>query len=104
MSDGNIVLQVTNGTRVHKSILRANSEVFRDIFNAADALREELIDGLPVVKLHDAVEDWEVVLGSLYQLFHMNPFLNDLTFPQLKPMLQLGRNYQFDGMLKASLK
>ncbi|KAF7972134.1 hypothetical protein HWV62_18864 [Athelia sp. TMB] len=64
--DGNIVLE-TEGKqwKIYKGILAANSAVFRDMFDVA--VGEGLVDGCPVVHLHDSAADLKWVLEALYE-------------------------------------
>ena len=66
--DGNIILE-TGDTRfrVYRGVLVKNSSVFRDILSIPQSSNEELLDGLPVVRVHDSSEDMTSFLGALYQ-------------------------------------
>ena len=74
--DGNIVLEAEQSQfRVYRGILAVNSEVFRDMFNLAQAGGEE-VDGCPIVQLSDKAEDLRHVLDALHNskqyIFNIN--------------------------------
>ena len=67
--DGSVVLHVESTQfRVHRSVLSANSEVFRGMFSLPQptTVDRDLVDGCPVVRLADKVVDWTHVLKALY--------------------------------------
>lgn len=66
--DGSVILQAeTTQFRVHRSVLSANSDIFRDMFSVPQPTEEvEVIDGCPVVHLPDYADDWTFVLQGLY--------------------------------------
>ncbi|KAJ7702535.1 hypothetical protein B0H16DRAFT_1395030 [Mycena metata] len=56
--DGSIVLQADNMLyRVYRGLLASRSTVFRDMFSTPQPADEPLIEGCPVVQLHDTAED-----------------------------------------------
>lgn len=70
--DGNIVLVAERRPfKVHKGVLAAKSQVFRDMFSIPqppkDASNEsEYFEGVPIVRLTDAWKDVYSVLRSFY--------------------------------------
>jgi hypothetical protein len=70
IEDGNIVLAVQGKYfRVHRSILSSYSEVFKDMFDFSkltEGEKSELIEQCPVIHLHDAVTDVQMVLKAMY--------------------------------------
>lgn len=76
LSDGNIVLAASPSSdqqrtilfRIHKSILSRHSQVFSDMFAlpAAPADNEDVLEGLPLIRMHDSGEDLEALLKYLY--------------------------------------
>jgi len=81
LSDGNIVLVATSSSdshlsilfRVHKSVLSRQSQVFSDMFASPDNSslnhvgdEKEILEGLPLVRMHDSAEDIEALLKYLY--------------------------------------
>ena len=70
IEDGNIVLTVQGKYfRVHRSTLSSYSEVFKDMFDSSkpnEGDKSEFIEQCPVVHLHDAVTDVQMVLKAMY--------------------------------------
>jgi len=70
IEDGNIVLAVQGKYfRVHRSILSSYSAVFKDMFDSSQSSegdRSEFIEQCPVIQLHDAVTDVQMVLKAMY--------------------------------------
>jgi hypothetical protein len=65
--DGNVILQADGFQfRVHRSILAANSPIFRDMFQVASPDSGHSCDGLPVVELLDDPVDLRRTLDALY--------------------------------------
>lgn len=66
--DGNIVLIVkSTAFRVYRGVLAAVSPVFSDMFAAPRLLSGDRVDGCPVVRLDDAVEDMTNFLQVLFE-------------------------------------
>lgn len=69
LKDGNIVLAAQGKYfRVHRSVLSAHSEVFKNMFDCPEPSEgeKELIEECPVVHLHDAAADLQMVLKAIY--------------------------------------
>ena len=65
--DGSIVLQAESTQfRVYRGILAANSPVFKDMFSLPQPNGEELVEGCPVVTLHDSAVDMGHFLRSIH--------------------------------------
>ena len=65
--DGNVVLVAgTMAFCVHRSILSRKCTVFRDMEKASHPDDEDMIDGRPVVRLHDDPQDLAHFLQYLY--------------------------------------
>ncbi|KAJ7758317.1 hypothetical protein B0H16DRAFT_1885317 [Mycena metata] len=64
--DGTIILQAENMLyRVYLGFLASRSAVFRDMFSTPRPADEPLVEGCPVVQLHDTVEDLTRFLKAL---------------------------------------
>jgi hypothetical protein len=74
--DGSIILE-TQGLmqfRVHRSILSAHSQIFKDMLAVPQPpMSEDVIEGCPVVRLTDSAEDWKHVLQALYERRYCMP-------------------------------
>ena len=69
LPDASIIIQSSNqiNFRVHKSVLAMNSPFFKDMLSLPQPPNDELIDGLPVVKLSEDAS----VLSNLLSLFYL---------------------------------
>lgn len=68
-NDGNVVLQTkTTQYRIHSSLLSIQSSVFEDMFAIPqpEQSAQPLLEGCPVVLVTDSAEDWDALLGLLY--------------------------------------
>lgn len=86
--DGNIVL-VAQDTPflVHKSVLATKSDVFRDTFSVARAECDEMLDGIPILRLADG---WIDVRNMLVAIYHSERYVCSCTrievFDDLNPV------------------
>ena len=65
--DGNIVLVVDHtALRVHRSLLARKSTVFSDMLSLPQAYSQELVDGAPVIHMHDDPQDLVYFIDSMY--------------------------------------
>ncbi|EAU80889.1 hypothetical protein CC1G_03065 [Coprinopsis cinerea okayama7 len=109
--DGNVILQVGDTRfRVHKSILSAQSRVFRERFlekpeakktkgkpGGGRPRRPRFVDGVEVVRLEgDSVQDWTYVLQIVYD--GHRTYRSDTSYPfsVVRAMLTLGDKYGFE--------
>lgn len=79
--DGSIVLVAEDTMfRVHRSTLCTHSTVFADMFKVPQPFGEGMIEGCPVVDVHDQAADMACLLKALY-----NPLCVNL-LPRLQMM------------------
>ncbi|EAU80884.1 hypothetical protein CC1G_03060 [Coprinopsis cinerea okayama7 len=114
--DGSVVLQAQNVQfRVHRTMLSRHSEVFRDMFeigrlgssiNASNTPQAAdptpLVDGCPLIILHDDPTDLTHLLLSLYDKPHTTT--DALPFATLAALLRLGRKYHFPSLYAEALR
>ncbi|KAH8108788.1 hypothetical protein DFH11DRAFT_1473218, partial [Phellopilus nigrolimitatus] len=108
IDDGNIVLSVPSSTRscdvlfcVHKSTLTRHSSVFADMLSlpVPPSTEAELYESLPLVDLHDSSEEWEKLLGVLYDpmSFKLERHNPDTPF-LLDGIMSLATKYQMSSI------
>lgn len=65
--DATVVLQAeAQQFRVHRGVLSENSIFLADMFKLPQPENEPLIDGRPLVHVHETAQEWEDVLTMLY--------------------------------------
>lgn len=67
--DANLILRAENTLfRIHSSLLAARSPVFRDMvaFPQPSNAEGDIVDGNPVVRLHDSATEVEVFLRAIF--------------------------------------
>lgn len=78
-NDGNVVL-ITARTlyAVHRSILSHHSPVFKDMFEMppVELEHDELIEGRPVVRMHDSDDDLQVILELIFEHKYVDCFVS----------------------------
>lgn len=65
--DGNIMIVAEKTSyRVHRSVLSRKSALFKDLLSLPQPDSEEMLDGLPIVRLLDSADDVTVLLDAIY--------------------------------------
>lgn len=65
--DGNLILEAGDSRfRISKGILVSKSSVFREMASLPQPLDEELVEGCPLVCLHDSPQDLGYFLKAIY--------------------------------------
>jgi hypothetical protein len=65
--DGNIVIQAGNRQfRVYRGVLAARSTVFQDMLSFPQPPDSELVEGCPLVQLHDSTAEVTVLLKAIF--------------------------------------
>ena len=74
MPDADVIIQSSDfvNFHVHRSILATSSPFYRDLFSLPQPSDHEVVDGLPVMRLH---EDAEVLDSLIPWLYHVPPEL-----------------------------
>ncbi|KAH8111510.1 hypothetical protein DFH11DRAFT_1793750 [Phellopilus nigrolimitatus] len=89
--------------RIHKSVLAANSAVFRDMLELTESPRgaNQIYDGLPVVWMPDSVKEVEDLLKIFYRPWEL-PFQKHHpdTCVQLRNVLAMSTKYEFSDIRK----
>ncbi|KAJ6453962.1 hypothetical protein C8R45DRAFT_782512, partial [Mycena sanguinolenta] len=105
-ADHNLVLQAGNRQfRVSGGILAARSSVFRDMLSIPQPHTKPLVDGCPVVVLHDAPADAEYFLKAIFdsgmQILRTAPAL--FNFHVVAGILRLSTKYDVEYLRHRAL-
>ncbi|KAJ7624295.1 hypothetical protein DFH06DRAFT_1230124 [Mycena polygramma] len=95
-SDDTLVLKAEQKIfRVTKSILAARSSVFRDMiaFPQSEDDESEIIDGSPVILLHDAAEEVEAFLRAVFDSSYFMPPPEPVDVRAVLGILRLSHKY-----------
>jgi len=98
--DGNIVLVSANSSalfRVHRGILCSHSTIFKDMFTASHE-GEEVIDGCPVVHMHDTEDDLKHVLTAMYSRSYHPSGAKNVPVTVIAAFLRLGKKYEISDL------
>ncbi|KAH8099868.1 hypothetical protein BXZ70DRAFT_941597 [Cristinia sonorae] len=99
--DGNIVL-ITQNTmfKVYRGLLASASPVFRDMLSIRQPELAEEIEGCPVVRLDDAVEDMSHFLTAIVDGVQVlgSSSHTDSSWPVTRALLRLGDKYGADTL------
>lgn len=99
--DGNIVIQAENTQfRVYKGVLALQSDIFRDMFSVPQPSSDEggLVEGCPVVIVHDTALDWTFVLEALLERRHISVPIKPIPFKVVAAFLRLGEKYSLETL------
>ncbi|KAJ7612186.1 hypothetical protein FB45DRAFT_1065545 [Roridomyces roridus] len=98
--DGNIVLQAGNTQfRVYGGILAARSPIFEDMLSLPQPPGEsELVEGCPLVRLHDDPVEATVFLRAIFDLEYFKPFPAQTTYDIIRGCLRLSNKYGVDQL------
>ncbi|KAJ7612166.1 hypothetical protein FB45DRAFT_1065528 [Roridomyces roridus] len=96
LEDGNIVIQAGNSQfRVHRSTLAACSPVFQDMFPLPQPpdSDSELVDGCPLVQLHDSAKEVKAFLKAIFTPGYFMPFPAETKYATIQGCLRLSHKY-----------
>ncbi|KZT07943.1 uncharacterized protein LAESUDRAFT_758072 [Laetiporus sulphureus 93-53] len=98
--DGSIVL-IAQGVafRVFRGLLAQHSEVFRDMLSMPQQEETSMLEGCPMVELHDSPEDLRYLLREL-SLGGRRFGPAEIKFTALAAVIRLSHKYQFKDLLK----
>ncbi|KAJ7652826.1 hypothetical protein DFH06DRAFT_1205807 [Mycena polygramma] len=105
-TDGLVLRAEKSIFRVTKSILAARSPVFRDMLALPQppGHEQEIIDGCPVVSLHDSAADVEVFLRAVFDSSYFMPPPEPVELPTLLGILRLAHKYDVRYLYIRALK
>jgi len=96
MANADIIVQSCDffNFRVHKLVLSMSSPFFNDMFSLPQPSDQEVVDGLPVVRLSEDAEVLTCLLTMLYPIHSMIPDSYDRTLV----LLAASQKYEMDGV------
>ncbi|KAI0253672.1 hypothetical protein BJV78DRAFT_160489 [Lactifluus subvellereus] len=91
LRETDVILQSSDGAnfRVHKVILATSSPFFSDMFSLAQPSEDEIVDGLPVVRLPEDAE----VLHSLATMLYPIPSVIPKSYDKVLDLLAASQKY-----------
>jgi hypothetical protein len=91
LRETDVILQSSDGAsfRVHKVILATSSPFFSDMFSLAQPSDDEIVDGLPVVRLPEDAE----VLHSLITMLYPIPSVIPSSYDKVLDLLAASQKY-----------
>ncbi|KAJ7465252.1 hypothetical protein FB451DRAFT_1263058 [Mycena latifolia] len=98
--DGSVILQAeSTQCRVHWTVLAQHSSIFNDMRGIPQPPDEPRVEGCPIVRLSDSIQDVEHLLRAVYDpLFDS---ADELEFPVVAAIVRLGKKYDFSRLLAA---
>ncbi|KAJ6509142.1 hypothetical protein C8R47DRAFT_10947 [Mycena vitilis] len=102
--DGNLVIQAGNSLyRVFRGILAARSPVFADMHSLPQPIDSELVEGCPVVHLHDAPTEVTAFLKAIFEPEFFMPFPAATDFDTICGCLRLSHKYGVEYLRRRAL-
>ncbi|KAJ7444440.1 hypothetical protein FB451DRAFT_75597 [Mycena latifolia] len=105
-SDTLILRAEDKGFRVSKSVLAARSPVFQSMLEFPQPVSDgdEIMDGSPVVRLHDSAEDVEAFLRAIFDSSYFMPPPAEIDFNAVLGILRLSHKYDVDYLHRRALR
>ncbi|KAJ7490874.1 hypothetical protein FB451DRAFT_1079640 [Mycena latifolia] len=102
--DGNLIIQAgTSQFRVYRGVLAARSPVFHDMLSFPQPPDAELVEGCPLVHLHDAASDVNVFLRAIYDSSFFMPYPVRTDFDTITGCLRLSHKYGVEYLQRRAL-
>ncbi|KAJ6630388.1 hypothetical protein B0H10DRAFT_1774531 [Mycena sp. CBHHK59/15] len=102
--DGGLVIRAQSSLfRVSRAILAARSCVFKDMLSFPQPPESELIEGCPVVQLHDSADDMTVFLRAIFDSEFFMPYPAPTSFDIIAGILRLSNKYAVEYLRRRAL-
>ncbi|KAJ7490875.1 hypothetical protein FB451DRAFT_1221307 [Mycena latifolia] len=102
--DGNLIIQAgTSQFRVYRGVFAARSPVFHDMLSFPQPPDSELIEGCPVVHLHDSAAEVTVFLKAIFDSSFFAPYPAETDFDIIAGCLRLSHKYGVDYLRRRAL-
>ncbi|TBU23770.1 hypothetical protein BD311DRAFT_810469 [Dichomitus squalens] len=106
--DGSVVIRAgETAFRLFKGLLAAQSPVLHDLFSAPNFAPDEYIDGVPVVRVFDAPEDWRYLLRILVpkgEMIMLETIRSLKDFPLVSALIRLAHKYQIGSLEQRAIE
>ncbi|KAJ7467887.1 hypothetical protein B0H11DRAFT_1921359 [Mycena galericulata] len=105
-ADANLILRAEDTLfRIHSGLLAARSPVFRDMvaFPQPANAEGDVIDGYPVVRLHDSAAEVEVFLRAVFDSSFFMPPPSPVDFATVIGVLRLAHKYDVQYLFRRAL-
>jgi len=105
--DGSLVIRAEKKIfRVYKAQLAARSTVFMAMIESGtpENQGDELIDGIPVVALHDSADDVEVFLRAIFDSSYFMPAPDPANFADVLAILRISHKYDVEYLHRRALQ
>ncbi|KAJ6630389.1 hypothetical protein B0H10DRAFT_2208051 [Mycena sp. CBHHK59/15] len=102
--DGNLIVQAGNKLhRVYRGVLAARSPVFHDMLSFPQPPDSELVEGCPLVLLHDYPSEVTVFLKAIFDSDFFMPYPTKTDFLTMAGVLRLSHKYGVDYLRRRAL-
>ncbi|KAJ7494271.1 hypothetical protein B0H11DRAFT_1802506 [Mycena galericulata] len=102
--DGNIVVQAENSQfRVYRGVLAARSTVFQNMLSFPQPPELELVEGCPLVRLHDYATEVTAFLKAIFEPEFFMPFPVRTDLETIIGCLRLSHKYGVDYLRRRAL-
>ncbi|KAJ7494296.1 hypothetical protein B0H11DRAFT_2004040 [Mycena galericulata] len=102
--DGNLIIQPGNSQfRVYRGILATRSPVFQDMFAFPQPQDSQLVEGCPIVHLHDSPPEVTVFLKAIFDSSFFKPFPTKTDFVTIAGCLRLSHKYEVEYLRRRAL-
>ncbi|KAJ7272936.1 hypothetical protein C8J57DRAFT_262601 [Mycena rebaudengoi] len=103
--DGNIVVQAEDYQfRLFKSFLTSRSVIFEDTLSIPQPEDAEVIEGCPVLRIHDSPADAAHFFSAIYDTASFLPYPAPTTFEKVAGILRLSAKYEVGYLRKRALE
>ncbi|KAJ7490868.1 hypothetical protein FB451DRAFT_1349350 [Mycena latifolia] len=102
--DGNLIIQAGSSLfRVYRGVLAARSSVFQDMLSFPQPPDSELVEGCPLVHMHDSAADVTVFLKAIFDSEFFETYPSPTTIDAVTGVLRLSHKYAVDYLRRRAL-
>ncbi|KAJ6548101.1 hypothetical protein DFH09DRAFT_1366966 [Mycena vulgaris] len=102
--DGNLIIQAGSSLfRVYRGVLAARSSVFQDMLSFPQPPESDLVEGCPLVRLHDSSAEVTVFLKAIFDSGFFEMYPSPTKIDVLTGVLRLSHKYAVDYLRRRAL-